>query len=204
MKKRYTSKPIRFYDIGDSYLVKCPSCHEMAVISLPSFLEAKKATAKCLSCQWRVRYDERIIYVPALRTFCASCRNKMDLPRIELPKPNQHTFINCPTCHFQNKVIRWEKQLKSYRQEGKTDPVLGLSLYFQAALSIDLFWVINARHMDEILSYVSSALRERTTTRFNMTMVEKLPKFIIKAQNREKIISILKDWKKEIINKNIL
>lgn len=51
-----------------------------------------------------------------------------------------------------------EKQLKSYHQEGNTDPVLGLSLYFQAALSNDLFWVINARHMDEILSYVSSDL----------------------------------------------
>lgn len=199
MKKRYTSKPIRFYDIGDSYLVKCPSCYEMAEIRLPSFLEVKKATAKCLSCQWRIRFDERIAYVPALRSECASCRNKIELPRIELPKPNQHTFVKCHACQFKNQVVRWEKKLKSYHQEGKTDPVFGLSLYFQAAISKDLFWVINTRHLEEILFYVSSDLRERTTTRFNMTMVEKLPKFVISAHNREKIISILTAWKKEII-----
>lgn len=199
MKKRYSSEPIRFYDISDSYLVQCPNCHEMAVIRLPSFLEAKKAEAKCLCCQWRMRYEERITYVPALRSFCASCKKTMDLPRIELPKPNQNTYVKCSNCQFPNKVTRWEKKLKRYPHEGKADPIFGLSLYFQTSIGNDLFWVINVRHLDEILSYISAHLRERTTTRFNMTMVEKLPKFVIRAHNREKIISILTAWKKEIM-----
>jgi Zn ribbon nucleic-acid-binding protein len=203
MKKRYISEPTRFYDISDSYFVKCPACQEMAVIRLPSFLEAKKAVAQCLSCQWRIRYDERITYVPALRSNCASCGNTMALPRIELPKPNPHSYVNCSHCQFQNKVTRWDKKLKSYTHEGKADPIFGLTLFFQTPIGNDLFWVINARHLDEILSYVSSHLRERTTTRFNMTMVEKLPKFIIRAHNRDKITSILTFWKKEIMLKQI-
>lgn len=197
-KKRYQSEPLRYYDISDSYCVSCPSCKGMALIELPSFLDAKKASARCLCCDWRTHYSERIVYSPSPSARCASCRSMLPKSRIVLPQPNAFSYQKCSSCDFENKVMRWEKKLRSYPQSGKSDPILGLPLFFQKAIGPDVLWVINARHLEEILKYVGSDLRERTTTRFKMTLVEKLPKFITKAENRVRVIKILTDWKEEM------
>ena len=52
-------------------------------------------------------------------------------------------------------------------------------------------WAYNLRHITEIKNYVRSTLRERTTDRFKMTMVEKLPDFIKLAKNREEVLKAL-------------
>jgi hypothetical protein len=43
----------------------------------------------------------------------------------------------------------------------------------------------------EIKHYVQATLRERTTDKFKMTMVERLPDFIKLAKNREEILKTL-------------
>jgi hypothetical protein len=43
----------------------------------------------------------------------------------------------------------------------------------------------------EIKAYVGSKLRERSTDRFKMTMVEKLPDFIKSAKNREEVLKAI-------------
>ena len=54
-----------------------------------------------------------------------------------------------------------------------------------------MLWANNIEHLIEIQNYVAATLRERTTNRFKMTMVERLPEFVKVAKNRKHILSAL-------------
>ena len=95
--------------------------------------------------------------------------------------------------------MRWEKTFIKYKNKGSCDPIFGLPLYFTAEISDQTFWVINLKHLETLLAYLEADLRQKPLVSYNMTMVEKLPKFIIEANNRHKVISILRKWKEIMI-----
>ena len=73
----------------------------------------------------------------------------------------------------------------------RIDPAFGLPLWYQDIVKGNIIWAFNMRHLTEIKNYVKSTLRERTTDKFKMTMVEKLPDFIKMAKNREEVLKAL-------------
>ncbi|MBK6821830.1 MAG: hypothetical protein IPG87_02125 [Saprospiraceae bacterium] len=66
-----------------------------------------------------------------------------------------------------------------------------MPLWYSGSVKGELIWAYNQKHLLEIENYVRATLRERTTDRFKMTMVEKLPDFIKSAKNREEVLKTL-------------
>ena len=62
----------------------------------------------------------------------------------------------------------------------------------------EIIWAYNQKHLLEIENYVRATLRERTTDRFKMTMVEKLPDFIKSAKNRDEVLKALDRMKNKL------
>ncbi|HQX45015.1 MAG TPA: hypothetical protein PK209_10700, partial [Saprospiraceae bacterium] len=85
----------------------------------------------------------------------------------------------------------WESYQLKYHPSGTIDPAFGLPLWYSGIVKGELIWAYNQKHLTEIENYVRATLRERTTDRFKMTMVEKLPDFIKSAKNREEVLKTL-------------
>ena len=201
--KRYRASALRWYDYADHFWVKCPECDQAASIELPFAFNTQKAIVKCRSCFWHTDYETRLRYEPAAGGRCTVCCAKLAKPSISLPKPNKSTFLLCKSCKAANHVFRWEKTFKKYGNKGARDPIFGLLLYFIAEISNQTFWIINLKHLETLLAYLEANLRQKPLVSYNMTLVEKLPKFIIEARNRDKIISILRNWKEVMIENNM-
>ena len=88
-----------------------------------------------------------------------------------------------------------------YNEGGITDPTFGLQLWYQEEVNGNVLWAFNYAHLIEIKNYVSAQLGERSTTRFSMTMGEKLPSFIKSAKNRDEVLQALEQQGKKTINK---
>jgi hypothetical protein len=104
------------------------------------------------------------------------------------------TYVNltCNSCKTINQVREnWESYIAKYQESGIIDPAFGLPLWFQDTVKGDKIWAYNMRHLPEIKNYVHATLRERTTDRFKMTMVEKLPDFIKLAKNRKEVMKAI-------------
>ena len=195
-KKRYTSPPWRWYDFADTFFVECPACRNAAIVKIPGAFHTKKAAAHCIKCNWQTDYEARQIYQPADNAICAECNTKLPPSTIKLPKINKFAIINCEKCTAQNRVVRWTKSTLKYNQTGIIEPVFGLNLYFQAQIGSNTLWVINEKHLHVILQFTEAKLRQKADVSYRMTFVEKLPKFIIAAKNREKVLETLLRWEK--------
>ena len=200
MKKqnRYIAPPWRWYDFAETFLVECPSCQHAALVKIPGTFHTKLATVHCTKCSWKTHYEARQIYQPSAHAVCAECQTILPASKIQLPKINQFAVISCEKCGTHNRVTRWTKSMLKYNHNGNVDPVFGLNIYFQARIGSHTLWVINEKHLNVIKNYTEAQLRQKVEVSYRMTLVKKLPKFIIAAKNREKVTAILNRWKKEM------
>lgn len=98
-------------------------------------------------------------------------------------------IIKCKDCHTSNKIREnWIEVIDKYVSEEKSDPVFGLPLWLRSEFKGEQIWEYNTDQLLEIKSYIGANLRERTTHRYKMTMVEKLPNFMKSAKNRNEIL----------------
>lgn len=188
--ERYQSDPIRLYDLMDSFSVHCPKCDDNAVVTLPIQFDYKNAKLKCPSCHYSEKATDLVRYKPAGKAKCYQCLEFLDLSIIDGYKTiPSYVNITCKYCKTINKVgENWESYIEKYQESGIVDPAFGLSLWYQDSVKGNAIWAYNLRHLTEIKNYVRSTLRERTTDRFKMTMVEKLPDFIKSAKNRDEVL----------------
>jgi len=70
---------------------------------------------------------------------------------------------------------------------GAVDWYFGLPLWLKIPCCGEVLWAYNLRHLDILESYVSAKLRERTNTGRN-SFLNKLPKWIRSAKNRDDIL----------------
>lgn len=196
---RFTSQPIRLYDLMTEFSVHCPKCEGHAVVSIPIQFDYKNATLKCNSCHYSEKAIDRERYKPAGKAKCHQCLEFLNIDIVEGYKTIP-TYINvaCNTCHTINQVKEnWEPFIEKYQASGIIDPAFGLQLWFQGSVKGNIIWAYNLRHLTEIKNYVQATLRERTTDRFKMTMVEKLPDFIKLAKNRDEVLKIIERMEKK-------
>ena len=190
---RYKGDPLRLYDLMDSFSVHCPKCDGHAQISVPIYFDYKNAALKCTSCHFSEKATNLVRYKPTGKAKCFQCLEFLDLSIIDGYKTiPSYINITCKYCKTINKVSQnWESYIEKYKDSGIKDPAFGLPLWYQDSVKGNTIWAYNLRHITEIKNYVRSTLRERTTDRFKMTMVEKLPDFIKLAKNREEVLKAL-------------
>ncbi len=187
--KRYTGNPARLYDFMDVFAVHCPKCDGRADITVPFFLDYKNSELKCSSCHFSEHADNLIRYRLSGKAKCLHCLEFLDLKGYDGFK-NIPAYINvpCSKCQKMNKIAEnWEKYYQKYNEEGILDPAFGLTLWYRETVKGNILWAFNLRHLEEINNYVVADLRERTTDKYKMTMVEKLPDFVKLAKNRDEV-----------------
>lgn len=190
---RYRAEPLRLYDLMTEFSVHCPNCHGKAEVSVPTHFDYKNAVLKCTSCHFSEKANDLVRYKLSGKAKCHQCLAFLDLDSVEGYK-SIPTYINvtCHSCYTINQVKEnWEPYIAKYQESGITDPAFGLPLWFQGSVKGNIIWAYNLRHLTEIKNYVQATLRERTTDRFKMTMVEKLPDFIKLAKNREEVLKAI-------------
>ncbi|MBK9256698.1 MAG: hypothetical protein IPM42_14515 [Saprospiraceae bacterium] len=191
--KRYQAEPLRLYDLMNEFSVHCPKCDGKAEINVPLPFDFKNGTLKCTACHFSEKATELLRYKPSGKAKCHHCLEFLDLTVIDGYK-NIPSYINvtCKYCKTINKVREnWESYISKYQESGIIDPSFGLPLWFQDSVKGNIIWAYNLRHLTEIKNYVQATLRERTTDRFKMTMVEKLPDFIKLAKNRKEVLKAI-------------
>ena len=191
--ERYRAEPVRLYDLMSEFLVQCPKCDNKAIIIKPSTFEYKNATLKCTSCHYSETVTDLIRFKPTGKAKCNHCLALLDLSAIVGYK-SIPTFVNvkCNSCKTINSVNKnWDSYIEKYQVSGIIDPAFGLPLWYQDTVKGHVIWAYNQKHLTEIKNYVQATLRERTTDRFKMTMVEKLPNFIKLAKNRKEVLKAI-------------
>ncbi len=191
--ERYQADPVRLYDLMNSFLVHCPKCEGSAEISVPLPFDYKNAILKCNSCHYSEKATDLVRYKPAGKAKCHQCLEFLNLSTIEGYKTiPSYVNLTCKYCKTINMVSQnWESYVEKYHESGIVDPAFGLPLWYQDTVKGNNLWAYNLRHLTEIKNYVKATLRERTTDKFKMTMVEKLPDFIKFAKNREEVLKAI-------------
>ncbi len=189
---RYEGEAKRMYDFMNEFAVHCPKCNDEAKITVPQYFKYADAELKCNHCFFSEKAQSRVRYKATTKARCKECREFLVIEieeRKEIP-----SFVNvvCTHCRTMNKVQEnWESYILKYNESGIIDPAFGLPLWYQEEVKDEILWAFNKSHLQEIKNYVTAVLRERTTDRFKMTMVEKLPNFIKSAKNRDEIIKAI-------------
>jgi len=190
---RYRAEPLRMYDLMNDFLVHCPKCDGRAEIKIPQPFDYKNGQLKCTACHYSEKAPDNIRYRPSGKAKCYHCFEFLDLVNVEGYKTiPAYVNIKCKSCQTINNVNEnWEPYIEKYNETGTIDPSFGLQLWYQDSVKGHIIWAYNLKHLAEIKNYVRSTLRERTTDKFKMTMVEKLPDFIKLAKNRKEVLKAI-------------
>lgn len=189
---RYAGNPKRLYDFMDVFAVHCPKCDGVAEIEVPHFLDYKNAILTCKACHFSEKVSSRVRYIFSGKAKCQFCLEWLDLQIAGRKKIPKYVNIKCNHCQRINRVSEnWSETYIKYSEEGMLDPAFGLPLWFVDEVRGQTIWAYNLSHLKEIENYVHAKLRERSTDRFKMTMVEKLPDFIKMAKNRDEVLKAL-------------
>jgi len=195
---RYQGDPIRMYDLMDHFIVHCPKCNGKAEIEVNEFLRFKSAKLRCGTCYFSENVLNRTRYRSSGIGWCLHCSTKLSLKIEERKTQPAYISANCPECNKKSKIKEnWETFVMKYKDQGIIDPAFGLDLWYQDEVKGEIIWAYNDTHLHEIRNYVKAELRERTTNRFKMTMVEKLPNFIKLAKNRDDVMKALDRMEKK-------
>jgi len=182
---RYSGEPLRLYDFMYECIVCCPKCEADAVVNIPWFSDVNNASLKCFRCHFTEDMGSRKRYrLPAIAT-CHVCSSKLTPSMDNFKKIPPYIKQICGQCKAENTIKEnWESYHLKYNEQGINDPAFGLPLWLIESVKGNILWAFNYKHLAEIKNYVKANLRERTTDKFKMTMVEKLPEFITSHKNR--------------------
>ena len=116
---------------------------------------------------------------------CVHCGNKAII-KIDSEKDTRR--IACTNCGF-NSEERDGAHWKGYST--KISPSLfGCELWFTAPFRNEIFYALNPEHLDYLEKYIASGIRENPD-RTGFTMVEKLPRYMQIAKNREALLKLI-------------
>ncbi len=134
---------------------------------------------------------------------------------ISMPTLEDPTLIVCPKCSGKGAVVPFSGEKlrascancgfsKNQREnshgfywydENPTDGYFGYNLWLQIDCGGNSLWAFNNRHLNFLVSYVNTKLRQRSNDIEwgwqNSSLISRLPKWIKSAKNRELIIKSL-------------
>lgn len=122
--------------------------------------------------------------------------------------------LTCINCGYSKEIpTRYSYAHVEKRQSGKSDEphsiepktyqlITAAHIYFNAELWLQapfkehVFWAYNHKHLNYLKRYIAASLRE-SADRSHYTLVEKLPKFIQAAGNRQALLKIIEQLEKK-------
>jgi len=180
------------------FLVECPKCKKDAFVQVNSGYVPSEGKLTCFNCMFSETSKDLIRYKAIVKRNCDNCGKPVNTEIPNQKETSSQVTLPCPHCGVTRTFQpRNEAYKLVYRSSGlSTDPVFNLPLWLQTEVKNNLFWAYNRQHLIDIKTYVEAKLRERQSKGFT-TMVEKLPKFIKKAKNREAILKAISQLEKK-------
>ena len=189
--ERYADTGFGLSDVATHFIVHCPKCQGKAQV-LPYFDSWRLTCSKCFHVeepgQW---YGATTAYVSVK---CRECNQPISR-KAETDGKWMKLKLKCPNCGDE---CEYEARLSRHLiNHGLVcDQVFGLPLWLQKEFDDELFWAFNYDHLKMLEDFVRAKLRERgieprNTIRKNSSMASRLPEFIQKAGNREKLLKLI-------------
>lgn len=185
---RYSGPATVRHSYMDEFLVECPKCRKLAVVTTKQSHDTSEDKLICHNCNHSEKADELIRHHAIVKRACDNCGLSIEINIPNNKEKVKDLTVHCPHCGtVRTYEPRNDAYTLTYENTGIGDPVFNLPLWFQTEIKGKVFWAYNREHLNEIRKYVSAKLRERQTMT-HTTMVERLPNFIKTRKNREIII----------------
>lgn len=142
------------------------------------------------------RLDEVLVRCPACRA-CAVIREASAAVAARKPGPGRLYRLICADCGHHDERREHTSVVERPRPapDTPTDPVFELPYWLQTRCCGHVLWALNAGHLAVIEAYITAGLREDFyvgRVRETRTTVARLPKWMVLARNREKVLRGLK------------
>jgi hypothetical protein len=128
---------------------------------------------------------------------CPQCR-KRAVATVDFEKCEAR--LVCGKCSYNKKhstaIRRGEKIIGSVQAAAQY--YFRASLWLQMPFGDHRLWAYNDKHLDYMERYIGALLRE-SPNRTGFTLVEKLPKFIQHASNREPLLKLIEKMRKTLM-----
>lgn len=192
------SDPNRFTDTGASlqdyathFVVHCPICNGKALIR-PHEASWRLTCTQCHHVEMQGHwYGTTTAYV---KVKCRECGEVLTRSA-EVSGQWSKLMMKCPSC---SDTCEYEAHITHHQMHDgwMCDRIFGLRLWLQDTFGHDLFWAYNYEHLEIIEQYVQARLRERKLDHKgsrNSLMFSRLPGFITKAGNRERVLKFISE-----------
>lgn len=205
MRKRFTESNASLMSFAQEIFVKCPKCSEAAVINAEYkyFNCLDSAKIQCLKCTFNELWDSKKFYGKAIgkaKQPCPNCGSKWLEAELKLQsgKPSENAVeATCKVCHQTSYLnLNWTQD--DYPNE-PFDPFFKFPLWLQTSCVGQILWTYNKKHLDYLKSYVEADLRD-DDFRMKWSMISNLPKWIILAKNRDKVLKAIVKLNKKLEN----
>ncbi|GGX73815.1 hypothetical protein GCM10010324_18900 [Streptomyces hiroshimensis] len=140
-----------------------------------------------------MQFADRILVV------CPRCGGRaLVVPRPGLPERKyfsellfQPRRLSCPEC---GATDGWEPGMQGAGlvgavMGGTEDPFFRRPLWLQTRCGGKILWAYNEAHLAELTAYTGARLRERGLARPTMAMLARLPAWMKRAENRDKVLA---------------
>ncbi|EMG10772.1 hypothetical protein LEP1GSC151_3450 [Leptospira interrogans serovar Grippotyphosa str. LT2186] len=209
MKKRNLDQGKSLYQYRDKIFVECPNCSSIATITVQDIRynypisQSETIRVVCLACGF-CKKSENTFWKGAIygsfKKPCGNCGYKWmekHIYRVKFSSDIPKTVkCKCPVCNYKTEEkLQWQKY---YSATQGIDPYFGLSLWLKFKIGNHQIWVYNESHINDLIDYVESDLRERIVYPTKWSMVARLPKWIKEAKNRKVIVKALKELNKKL------
>lgn len=200
--KRFQDENKFLGSFGDEIDIKCPKCHSNAVVKRvyeSQYSSQDKRVLECKHCYFS-QSERTVKYSVTVSTYCCNNVDKMEYESQIVNKKPETIRLKCPVCgEFKNhKPKIKEVEYCFYIDNGtEREKWFGTELWYQTAFGNAIFWAYNKPHIEYMEKYIEADLRERNSEiACSSTLVARLPKFVKEAKNREKLLKVIKKWKK--------
>jgi hypothetical protein len=148
-------------------------------MSLPKFTDEQKI--------WRDFDDEVAVACPACAKKAIATRNTTEAT----------ARLLCTACGYNKTASILLPGTKGGKMIMAAHGYFGAQLWYQAPFKNEVFFALNEAHLDYMEQYIGSGIRENKG-RTGYTLVEKLPKYIQVATNRQPLLKLIQKLRNKV------
>ena len=167
-------------------IVHCPKCGARARIVQKDGYRSNPIL-KCPNCHYKQSEVTRT-YTQIVKLICSNCGERIHSRITGVAHKKPTIFVKCSNCQVSQKCEPRYREEDIVRRYGAPfDPHYGYQLWLAVEVRGNILWAYNYQHLNDIKQYVTASLREKRGCGY-MTMVEKLPQWIISRKNRNEVL----------------
>lgn len=180
----------RYYYWNEFY-VRCPKCSGRGIVEKDRRGYYGSAKFSCRNCYYHLEEPLRY-YDLVVKLFCSNCAEKIHQVIEDVSEKKEHLSVKCPGCEKAHRLKpRYiEKATLTVTDSTPKDPYYGFPLWLTEGFKKDIFWAYNYEHLSHIRRHIAAQLRQKYE-RYNGTMLEKLPSWILNKKHRSSILKLI-------------